>query len=270
MSKNLTLIKLGGSVITNKEVPMMVRDAVLGQLIAEIAKATPILKNQNELLIVGHGQGSFGHAPAMRYRTIEGFVSEDSAIGMAITQDSAAQLNRIVVNAFLAAELPAVSYLFSNSLVTKKMKPEHWCDQVLKQYLLKGMLPITGGDVIVDSEQGCTIWSTEKVLAYIAEQLNKETEYKVDRIIHVTEVDGVLDSNGDVVPIISERNQAEAHAAITGTKGFDVTGGMWHKIAESLAMVELGVTSYIISGKKPGNLLNCLLGKEFVGTTITK
>lgn len=263
---SLTLIKLGGSVITNKEVPMMVRQEVLNRLAREVAQAR---QKTGEVYIVGHGQGSFAHAPALRYQTMDGFVHKDSVVGMAITQDSAAQLNRIVVKAFLAEQLPAVSFLFSNGMVTRGGKSQHWCGEVLDQYLEKGLFPVTGGDVIVDSKQGCTIWSTEKVLAHLVDYYLQKKQYSVKRVIHVTEVDGALAADGSVIERVTEGNYAEVGKLINGTKGFDVTGGMGHKLEESLELAKKGVESYILSGLQPQNLYNALLEEKWVGTRVS-
>lgn len=265
MSTPITLIKLGGSIITNKEVPMMVREDVLHRLVQEIAQ---FRKETGKLCIVGHGQGSFAHAPALRYKTMEGFVHKESPMGMAITQDSAAQLNRIVVRQFLSEQIPAVSFLFSNSMVLEAKKARHWCGEVLLQYLEKGLVPVTGGDVIVDAKQGCTIWSTEQVLAYLAEELPK-SGYTVEKVIHVAEVDGVLDASGQVIPEINRHSSEHVKKLITGTKGFDVTGGMWHKIEESLQLANHHIQSVILSGMEKDNLYNCLMNKAYRGTLIT-
>jgi isopentenyl phosphate kinase len=56
MKKKITLIKLGGSIITNKDIPMSLRSHVLSRLVAEIAKVKKELEAKGELLIVGHGQ----------------------------------------------------------------------------------------------------------------------------------------------------------------------------------------------------------------------
>jgi isopentenyl phosphate kinase len=266
MPRPIILIKLGGSIITNKEVPMTVRQDVLTRLVKEIYVAK---KKVDADFIVGHGQGSFGHAPALRYKTMDGFINKDSLMGMAITQDSAAQLNRIVVKSFINEHLPAVSCMFSNMLVTKDTKAEHWCSAVLDQYLEKGLLPISGGDVIVDSSQGCTIWSTEKVLNFIAEQYQAQGR-TIQYVIHVTEVDGVLDAQNKVIPQITSETASSAYQLINGTKGFDVTGGMKHKIEESLSLAHSGINSVILSGLIKGNLQNFLLGETFVGTTISR
>ncbi len=266
MKQNITLIKLGGSIITNKEVPMMVREDVLKRLVAEIVKAQ---NETGELYIVGHGQGSFAHAPALRYKTMDGFINDESPIGMAITQDSAAQLNRIVVTEFLAAGVPAVSFNFSNTLVTKNGVAEHWCSAVLEEYLAKGLFPITGGDVIVDSAQGCTIWSTEKVLGHIAQHFADSAKYTVKKMIHVAEVEGVLDGMGKVIPEITSSNLENVHQLITSTKGFDVTGGMAHKLEESMKLAVGGVKTGIITGLKRDVLYTSLTTEKIHGTEIT-
>lgn len=267
MKKEVVCIKLGGSIITNKEVPMHVRADVLKRLVKEIATAQ---NETGELYIVGHGQGSFAHAPALRYKTMEGFIHEESRMGMAVTQDCAAQLNRIVVQEFLAQSIPAVSFTYSNTMVTKNSKPEHWCSAVLEEYLEKGLMPITGGDVLVDSAQGCTIWSTEKILGHLAEYFAKSDAYRVTKVLHVTEVAGVLDSTGAVVPEITNKNIQEVEKMIGSTKGFDVTGGMGHKLEESMKLASMDIKIGIISGLEPDILYRSLVGKKVVGTEIRK
>ena len=265
MSQEVILIKLGGSVITNKEVPMMVRKRVLHRLVDEIGRAS---RESSKVFIIGHGAGSFAHVPASRYKTKDGFINGESRMGMAITQDSAAKLNRIVVEDFLVAELPAISFAFSNTLVTKNEQKQSWDGRVLEQYLEKDLLPIVYGDVIVDSQQGCTIWSTEKIFSFLASWLRKETKYVVKQIIHVNGVVGVLDTNGRVIPEMSQRNIGEVEKMITKTKGFDVTGGMWHKLEESLKLAEQGIESRIISGLKKDNLYQVLTDQECEGTRV--
>ncbi|MBU0576507.1 hypothetical protein KJ654_02495 [Patescibacteria group bacterium] len=265
MPKEIILIKLGGSIITNKEVPMLVRAQSLQGLIGEIARAR---KKTKSVFILGHGQGSFAHVPALRYKTMDGFINSDSLMGMAITQDSAAKINRIVVEECLSQELPAVSFTFCNTLVTKNKKQHSWDDQVFTQYLTKGLLPVTYGDVIVDSQQGCTIWSTETIFSFLVEWLQQKTDYKVKKVIHVNEVAGVLNHLGKVVPLISTKNAVEVKKMMTKTKGFDVTGGMWHKIEESLKLAQAQVESQIISGLKKDNLYKALVNQDCEGTRV--
>jgi isopentenyl phosphate kinase len=268
LSRPLTFLKLGGSIITDKDIPMSVREEVLADLVSQVAKARSYLEKNHEQLIVGHGQGSFAHMPAAQYKTMGGFINEESVLGMAIVQDSAAQLNRFVVHAFIRHELPAVTLAPSNILITKNREPVEFFLPLVEAYLDKGLWPVTGGDVIVDQAQGCTIWSTEEVLAYLAVELQKR-QRGVRRIIHVTEVPGVLDATGQVVPRLTPANWPTVKKAIGRTKGFDVTGGMLLKVEESLDLLQYGIESLIISGLEPNNLYKALVGEKWQGTLVT-
>jgi len=266
MRKKITLIKLGGSIITNKDIPMSLRSDLLQKLVREIAIAKA--RMPDELLIVGHGQGSFAHVPASKYRTLDGFINEESVLGMAIVQDSAATLNRLVVHEFLKNELPAVSFYASNTIVSKQRKVASYYMDVLWHYLEKGLLPVTCGDVLVDSQQGCTIWSTEQILSFFAEYFS-ERGLAVSQIIHVTEVPGFLGCNGQVIKRITKKTWPQLQKMLTSTKGFDVTGGMGLKVEESLALAERNIKSYILSGIAKDNLLAALTKQPFLGTEIS-
>jgi isopentenyl phosphate kinase len=263
--KSITLLKLGGAIITNKDVPMSLRGDVLTDLVTQIAKYRQ--ENPTELMVIGHGQGSFAHLPATKYRTMDGFINEESVFGMAVVQDSAAQLNRLVVHECIRHEIPAVTLAPSNTLITAGRKPDQAFLSILEAYLSKGLCPITGGDVLVDAKQGCTIWSTEEVLAFFAKELQTR-QFTVNKILHITEVAGVLDQQGQVIPRLTPQNWPGYRAAIGGTKGFDVTGGMLLKVQESIDLLAHGVESYILSGLTKHNVYKALSGDDWVGTRV--
>lgn len=267
MKKKVVFIKLGGAIITNKEMPMQLRPDVLHRLVKEIARART--EDPNRLIVVGHGQGSFGHVPAVKYKTMQGFIHDDSRFGMAIVQDSAAQLNRLVVHAFLEEGIPALSLYPSNSLVTNDRKADSFCVEVFEEYIRQGMFPITTGDVIVDRKKGCTIWSTEEVLSFFAQRF-QENGWDVQQIIHVTEVEGFYGLDGKLIEHLDAKVWPDLKSAVTVTRGFDVTGGMMTKVEESLQIAQKGIESAIISGLKKDNLYNLLTEREWVGTRITK
>lgn len=265
MPQRVVLIKLGGSIITNKDIPMSLRHEELTRLVAEIVRAKK--EHPDHLFVVGHGSGSFAHVPASKYGTMNGLCNEESVLGMAIVLDSAAQLNRIVVHEFLKADIPAVSLLPSQCLITKNRQPDTFFVDVFEEYVKKGLFPVTCGDVLVDRGQGCTIWSTEEVLAFFARQF-EERGWEVEQIVHVTEAQGVYDGKKQVIDRITQQNWPEIQQLITRTKGFDVTGGMGLKIHESLQLASMGIQSKIISGLERDNLYHALSGNQFVGTVV--
>lgn len=268
MNTKLTLLKLGGAVITNKEIPESVREDVLSRLVDEIAQAW---KKRPGTFILGNGAGSFAHVPASRYKTIDGFIHEESAIGMAITQDAAARLNRVVVRSLIEAGVPAVSVAPSSSILTQNKKVKNWFGDVLVNHLERGLLPVVYGDVLADAAQGCTIWSTDTVFSFLCREL-PSFGYSVENIIHVTEAGGVWKDiqTKEIFPMITISMKEEVRGSMTDTKGFDVTGGMWHKIQEALSLAELGIQTRIVSGIERKVVYNTLLGDSSFGTVITK
>lgn len=121
--------------------------------------------------------------------------------------------------------------------------------------------------MIIDKKIGCTIFSTEKVLSILAKELLKN--YKI-RIIYVTNVDGVYDEKGKTIPVITDKNFKSLKSSIIGASGVDVTGGMLHKVEESLKLAkETGIETLIINGNSPGLLKDAVLGRKVLSTLIS-
>jgi isopentenyl phosphate kinase len=267
MSKEqFTFIKLGGSVITDKDVEGKIRGEQLSSLVKQIKQAmTEVPEKQ---LIVGHGSGSFGHVPAAKFETIKGFINEESILGAAIVQHAAAKLNREVVAEFIKNDIPAVTFAPSNTLIVEDHLAKQNFFQLLEKYLEKGLFPVTYGDVVVDLKQGWTVWSTEEVLGSLVAMFLQKGQ-GVNSVVHVTEVAGFLNKQNETVPEITAKNWPELKKHLGKTKGVDVTGGMALKIEESLKLAANGVQSVILSGLSEDNLYNYLVGKQWIGTKIT-
>lgn len=262
--KELVLVKLGGSLITDKSKREHARVNVIKRLANEIHDSR---KQKDFFLVVAHGGGSFPHFPAKKFRTINGFVRKDSARGFALVQDAASRLNRIVVKELISAGENAVSLPPSSWAIARNSDFEKSFLLPIKSMLEKNLLPVPFGDCVLDSEKGCTIFSTEKILSFLAKEL------KAKRIIIATNVDGVFTGNPnllkkfELIPEISEKNFPEIKNLLGASYGTDVTGGMLHKVEELLKLSENGIQSSIINGEKKGNLKKALLG-ERTGTII--
>ena len=74
MSKEIVLLKLGGSLITDKDIPYTPRLDKLTDLAQEIK--TVLDSSPDLLLILGHGSGSFGHVAAKKYGTRDGLPAQ--------------------------------------------------------------------------------------------------------------------------------------------------------------------------------------------------
>lgn len=255
--KSLMLIKLGGSLITDKSRPYTVREDTLRRLCGEIHE---VRKAKGFPMVVGHGGGSFPHVSAKKYQTHRGAVGKRSWEGFVKVQNDAATLNRIVVSNLIEAGEKAISFQPSASCMAKEEEIKEWETRQLEMSLSRGLLPVPYGDVCLDEKKGFCILSTEEILRFLARKL------KPERIIIVGKTDGVLDVSGKIIRHINKKNLKRVERALMPSDGVaDVTGGMMLKVKKSL---EMGVEVEIINGLKPDVLKRCLMGEKGMGTVI--
>lgn len=261
--KDLILIKLGGSLITNKKKAFTPRLSVIKRLCREIYNLT---KKKNYTIIVGHGGGSFPHHPAKKYQTHKGLIGRDSAKGISEVQDAASRLNRIVVGELIRSGVNAISFSPSSFLVTEDGEIKTaFLDSFLQSLKLK-MLPVVYGDVTFDTKKGCNILSTEKILNYLALELR--SSYKSVKIIYVGMTDGVYDEGGKTIKEITQYKFNRLKHKISGSEGIDVTGGMLHKVEEALKVAKKDIPTVIINGKRKGELTKAVMSKGVKGTIV--
>jgi len=270
--KELYIIKLGGSVITEKGKPFSERLEVIQRLAKEVHEAR---EEKDFALIVGHGGGSYPHVPATEFKTHEGVIDDKSYEGIAKVQDAAARLNRIIIREFIAAGENAISVQLSSTSVSENGRIKEMYTAPMKMMLDYGMIPVPYGDVGLDTEKGCCILSTEEIINYLTKHASEAFPgYNLNRILIGGRVDGVFTGNPDdnadatLIPLITPKNIGEVGQYLAESSGIDVTGGMRHKIESMLELAERGVESEIINVLKPGYLKRALLGEEGIGTIV--
>ncbi len=257
--KELIFLKLGGSLITEKSKPYTLREHVLQRVCKEIHVAR---EEKSFSLLLGHGGGSFPHTSAAKYQTHRGYINEESKKGFCIVQNDASTLNRIVVKSLINIGENAVSVQPSACCIADNGRIVKWYMEPLIKYLEDDYIPVTFGDVVLDKTKGCCIVSTEEIFRFLALKL------KPTRIILAGKVDGIYDSDGNLIPEITTKNFNEIKACLKGSDATDVTGGMLHKVQEMLELVKLGIESIIINGLKEDAIKKALLGERVAGTVI--
>jgi isopentenyl phosphate kinase len=258
------LVKMGGSVITDIRKQNTAKPAEILRIFKEIK---PGLKDKR--MVVGHGSGSFAHIPAHKYKVNSGLCGDRSMKGASITQDAAANLHRIVFNGAIAAGIRPLSFPPSSGALSENGTIKSWDLSAMMHALDRGFVPITYGDVVIDSAKGISIASTEEVFRHIA----KATRPR--KIVIGTDVDGIFDSdpktNEDarLIKEVNRSNIAEILDYAGGSTKVDVTGGMKTKIRYLYDMSkDTGAVCQIINLMVPGNLKKTIEGRKVVGTTI--
>ncbi len=258
----LVLLKLGGSVITDKTRPFTARLDVIERLATEIKNALDERGNDLQL-IIGHGSGSFGHEVAAKYQTQQGAITPDSWLGFAEVAAAAAELNHIVMKVLRQAGVPVIKFQPSASTRTRGEQLMYFETFPLKEVLKHGLVPVVYGDVSVDASQGMSIVSTEKLFDNLARELSPA------RIILCGHVDGVYDKDpltnpeAELIDSIDSSNWAEIEAMLGGSHGVDVTGGMFTKVREMyhLTLAMPPMQAMIMSAQEPGHVEAVLKGQ---------
>lgn len=265
--RNLILIKLGGSVITDKNTPYLLREDNIIRLSKEIAKARKIA-GRNTFFIIGNGGGSFSHPLAAKYKLQNGLTNKEGLKGLSLTSNAEIEMNRIVMKHLIKAGLPVVSFAPASFVLSRNHKVYKLFLDPIGETLARGIVPVIYGDMIIDVILGCMAFSSEKVLGILA--LKFGPQFDRVKIINCTGTDGVYDKSGNTIPVINTNNFETFKHFIGPSDQIDVTGGMSHKVDEALKLAREGVTSLIINGQRKGNLTNAILGKQVTGTLICK
>ncbi len=259
----LTFIKIGGSLITDKAQAFSLNQEALELVVQEI-KAAQDYPGQ---IILGHGSGSFGHVAARKYQTQKGLINEHSSRGIVEVAQAAAELHQLVMKELLSVGVKALSFPPHAFMFSQDNQLESLYLDSLKKALSLDLLPVVYGDQMLDQATGCTIFSTEKVLTSLALTLQSQG-YEIKQIIQCGQTNGVYDQAGRTIPLITPDNFTQYRATIVGSEEVDVTGGMLHKVKQSLELAEQGIESLIIDGIEYGSLSQAIAGKEVVGTKI--
>ena len=208
------LLKIGGSVITDKSVQGHIRYDEIGKISGVIAA-----RHGLSLLLV-HGAGSCGHPEASRFHLSDG-VSEANRAGIFETHQAVARLNAGVVRSLREAGAEAVGinplsagFADNGRLISCEFP------QVDKMIGL-GIIPVLHGDVVMDCTKGACIISGDQLVNLLSEPLG------MARVGVATDVPGVL-CEGEVIPEITPETKEMLEIGSSGHT--DVTGGMSGKV----------------------------------------
>ncbi|UCF45173.1 MAG: isopentenyl phosphate kinase family protein [Candidatus Bathyarchaeota archaeon] len=259
-----TILKIGGSVITDKNGELAARTEVMNRLAEEIQKAN--IKN----LIIVHGGGSFGHPTAQKYGIKEGLKEDAQKVGFTETHHVMTVLNGLVMDALVWHNIPALSVTPSCCVVTENGRIRFFEDTILKMLLKMGFVPVLYGDTTLDEKLGFTVLSGDQIGSHLARKFNAA------KIVIGVDTDGLYDSD----PKVAKNAKLYKHLTLEELKKIkgrlgkstaaDVTGGMLGKIAELIPAIEEGIPVAIVNATKPNRTYKALIGDMVEGTVIEK
>ena len=264
----MIILKIGGSILTNKDSTESEIDAVSLKRIASEIKSS--LDNSYKELIIVHGAGSFGHPPAKKYKIGEAFDKSEypeKRIGFCEIQNAVKKLNMLICEAFIEEGLPVVAIPASSFMTASDKRIIDGNLDNFRKYLHKGFIPVIYGDVVLDDELEFCVISGDQLIQYLAKNLNP------DMVVLGTDVDGVYNKNPkthDDAMFFDKFSSLKDLDTLEGTTNVDVTGGMVGKIKELLYLADLGIESKIINAEVENNIFKVLENEEVKGTVISR
>ncbi|MHA2068304.1 MAG: amino acid kinase family protein, partial [Candidatus Thorarchaeota archaeon] len=130
MTQELTILKLGGSLLTDKTTPFTIREDVLRSAAQEIKECLDGGLIQSLVLI--HGVGSYGHPLVLKHQLHKGFQSPEQILPLTKTQEKVNELRHIIVKQFHELDIPTVLLHPSSMVTSAKMKMNNYFLEALK------------------------------------------------------------------------------------------------------------------------------------------
>ena len=253
----MILIKLGGSVITDKTQYRTFNKDTIRRLCEEIHASGA------ETLIV-HGAGSFGHVLAKEYSLQNGFSTSDQIPAVARVQYDVRELNLMVINELLNAGIPAMSVPPGSCFVMDDGKLILDDPEVLLSASKIKIMPVLFGDVVFDRRRGFSICSGDQIMEVLCKL------YDPDKVVFVSDVDGLFDKDPKKNPDAELLTEVtfDILERVSGKSSVDdVTGGVMAKAESMLRMTSSNRDCVLVNGSVPGRLHSLLKGDKVISTT---
>ena len=254
----MILVKLGGSVITDKGRYRTFDPETTGRLAEEIARTG------QEVMVV-HGAGSFGHMLAKEHRLHLGITEDPQLLGASQVMSDVRELDLAVCRQMSAKGLRVVPLPPASCAIMRDGALHHLYLDIFKDYLEMGMVPVTFGDVVRDEVRGLSICSGDQLMAALAH------EFKPSKVIFVTDVDGVFtadptqDHNAKLIETVDEK---VLDALPRTERNVDVTGSIFAKIRYMIGMATLTGECLVLNGKIPGRLEAAIRGEDVIASKV--
>src|SRR5215467_1762659 len=154
--RELTILKLGGSAVTDKSKELTPDLLSIHRAVDEVARF-------KRSLILLHGGGSFAHPFARKAELQKGYTNVRQLKAFAEIELYLEQLSRMIMVALLQRNTPAVRVHPMSCVVTTDGRVVRTFLEPFERALGLGVLPVSHGDVVFDSKRGFSILSADKL-----------------------------------------------------------------------------------------------------------
>ena len=179
---------------------------------------------------------------------------------LATAQASAAvgqsKLMHAYERAFGRYKLNVAQLLLTHSDLDSRTRRANAGNTLERLLATQNVVPIINENDSVATEE-LTFGDNDRLSAEVA------TLARADLLIILTQVDGLLDAEGKVIPLVRDIDRVKKLA--NGERGPFSRGGMVSKLEAVRMAVDAGITTVIMNGRRPERIPDVIAGKQ-VGT----
>jgi len=255
----MIIVKLGGSVITDKSRIRTFRQETCERLAGELLSA-------KEGLVVVHGAGSFGHIEAKKHELHKGLKNEEQIEHVAKVQRDVRELNLKVIKTLIDGGIKAVSIPPAGAATFNACAVRSFDSDTFQRIMDLGLTPVSFGDVVPDESMGFSICSGDLIMESLARQ------FKPSLVVFCADVDGVFDRDpkddkkARLIPVLDSSTLSKLKR--TEPRHDDVTGSIYGKLERMLAIARNCEKCMIVNGNVPGRLEKAIRGQKVVSTVV--
>ncbi|NVM16803.1 MAG: isopentenyl phosphate kinase family protein [Candidatus Lokiarchaeota archaeon] len=267
IKEEIILLKLGGSLLTEKNRPFSIRKAVVKNAVQQVIDA-------NVKLILIHGGGSFGHPLAKEYNIIKGLDLSipNQILGLVKTHQSMNKFNNFLIDLFLDDQFPVLSIQSSTIFIKNLNKIITNSIDAIETALDLNILPILYGDIILDIGGSFSIISGDQIIFELCKNLKK---YDISKVIFTMETDGLYvkdENDSNKYKLVEKCKSDELDSLDLADMGqkIDVTGGIKGKLDSIKKICKYGIPVQLINGLEKKYIYKSLKSQKINCTHVIK
>lgn len=229
-------VKVGGSFITQKDVPVKINTSALRALAEILHRVRGRVR-----VVLGNGGGSFAHYTVLKYQK-----SPPHTLLVKCHQ-ATRSLNRIIVDYLVESGIPATS-VQTSAIICGSDGDFEVFSKPIEVLLSNDIIPVVYGECVIGGK-GISVISTEKVFELLSRHI------KVSRIVLLTDVSGIYTCNprtcrdAKLINKITPENVHHVLEILKSTSISDATGGVYGKVlVMSTFSFRTGIEVVITSG----------------------
>lgn len=268
-TKNLLVLKLGGSLLTDKTTPYKLNKEVIESIVIEIKECLDL--GLIESLVIVHGVGSFGHPPVLKYNLHRGFKDKDQLISMSKTQQIVNELRKTIADVFIDKNVPINLMHASSMVVGNKMVINDFTSEAIEGFLSLGMVPLIGGDMMYDTNMGFSVCGGDQIAVVLSRLLEAKSLMFATDVAGVYNHDPRSNPNAQLLKKLDANDLDQLLMKLDETSKTDASGKMRGKLLSVATVTDLikeGLKVAIFSMKEKDTLKKYLKGEEVKLTKI--